>query len=101
MGEYYNWVNVDKKQREMDHLRELLKQKENEVTSSEDIYKVNRIKELFTDDGIFFKMRIETAYGILSFLGIPKEDIETTYSSLTSPEEYMKTSKPYFMGSAK
>ncbi len=82
----------------MDHLRELLKQKENEVTTSEDIYKVNIIKDLFADDGIFFKMNIYTAYGILYFLGIPKEEIENTYMSLTSAEEYMKTSNPYFMG---
>ena len=82
----------------MDHLKELLQQKELEVTTSEDIKKVNIIKDLFTDDGIFFKMNIDTAYGILYFLGIPKEEIENTYMSLTAPTEYMKTARPYFMG---
>lgn len=82
----------------MDNLKELLKQKEQEVNTSDDIEKINVIKELFTDDAIFFKLNIDTAYGILYFLGISKDKLEETYMSLISPEEYMKTSKPYFMG---
>ncbi len=82
----------------MDYLRKLLTQKELEAKTSDDLEKIDTIKDLFTDDGIFFKMNIDTAYGILYFLGIPKDKIEETYMSLISPETYMKESKPYFIG---
>ena len=82
----------------MDYLKELLKQKESVVTSTEDIERIKVIKNLFTDEAIFFKMNIDTAYGILAFLGVPEDKISDTYLSLVSPEEYMRTSRPYFMG---
>lgn len=82
----------------MDYLRELLNKKELIATSNEDIEKINVIKDLFNDDAIFFKMDIDTAFGILEFLDVPKEEIKKTYLSLISPTEYMNNAKPYFMG---
>ena len=85
----------------MNYLNELLKKKELGENTSEDMEKINIIKDLFKEADIFFKLDIDTAYGILYFLGVPKEEIESTYMSLTSPEEYMKNVNPYFMGPVK
>ena len=82
----------------MDYLNELLKQKELIAKSSEDIKKIEIIKSLFLDKSIFFKMKIDTAYGILSFLGVDSDKIDDVYMSLISSDEYMKTAKPYYMG---
>ena len=85
----------------MEQLNKLLKEKELNSTSPEDIEKINVIKNLFADEAIFFKIDIDTAYGILAFLGIPEDKISDTYMSLITPEEYMRTSRPYLMGPTK
>ena len=41
------------------------------------------------------KLDLETAFGILFYLGIKKDKIEDAYFELISPENYLKSAKEY------
>lgn len=76
---------------EFKYLYDLLEQKKQKVLTEEDQEKVNQVESLLKIQGIFFKLNLDTAIGILNFLEIPKESIKEMYIKLTSPEAYKKT----------
>ena len=80
----------------IDDLRGLLAKKELKVNTPEDKEKVELLKDLFIDDGIFFKIDIETAFGILDFLEVPEEKIKEVYFSLISYKQYEDTMEEIF-----
>jgi peptidyl-tRNA hydrolase len=74
----------------IEDIRKLLKQKENEKMSSEDEKRISTLKVILKDDNIFFNIDGETACGILKFLGIQEDKIVETYFKLISFEQYKK-----------
>lgn len=77
------------------YLRNLLSIREKEVNDMLDKEKVKNLKFLLKNDDIFFRIDIETAIGILDFLGIPKNEILNVYTQLISPTEYKKIPSTY------
>lgn len=79
---------------ELDNIRLLLNKKGKNI-SEEDKTIFDRISFILSDDAAFFNMDMETAIYILAYLGIPEEEIKDTYFRLISPDNFMKTEKPY------
>lgn len=73
----------------IERARELLEQKK-EQGKEEDKEKISVLNTLFKDDNIFFQVNMQTAYGILEFLGVDKARIDQEYEELISPTEYNK-----------
>ena len=59
----------------IDKLRTLLSEKEKIQRDGIEREKVENLKILLRDDDIFFKLDLETAIGILDFLGISENEI--------------------------
>ncbi len=76
-------------------IRELLAKKEMKIVTKEDKEKLENLKDVLSIDDVFFNIDIDTAVGILVFLGIPEDKIVDTYYSLISPENFITSSKPY------
>ena len=73
-----------------ERLKELMEQKKNNLVTPLDQKKYQVVDELFKNDDCFFKMKIETAFGILDFLGVKEDETLDLYQELISPEEYKK-----------
>ncbi len=73
-----------------DKLLELLENKKKQTLTEEEQKKVDFLSTLFKDKACFFKLDADTSFGILEFLGVPKEEIKTTYFSLISMESFQK-----------
>lgn len=65
------------------------------VTTQEEQEKKELINDLFTNDLIFFELKMETAISILKFIGIADDKLVDVYFSLISPENYQKLPKDY------
>ena len=63
----------------IDELKKILSKKELIITTPEEKEKIAVIKDLFQDEAIFFKLDVETALGILDFLGIPEDRMKELY----------------------
>ena len=79
----------------MDELRRLLLEKEKEATTDEEKNKVEVLKELLEEDDIFFSLDVSAAFGILNFLGIPYDKLESTYYQLISYDNYLNSMPKY------
>lgn len=73
----------------MEKLDVLIQTKLSKSFSDEDKEKLNLIIELLKEEGCFFKMPKKTALGILKFLEVKEDEIESFYSELTSPEQFL------------
>ncbi len=82
--------------RDIDYVRDLLKEKEKKVTTEEDKEKIELLKSVLTNDKAFFAIEISTAVGILDFLEVPIDEIKQLYLELISPQNYFKGDKQYF-----
>ena len=74
-------------------IKQLLEKKE--AKNQEEQEKKKILMDLFTDENIFFNIKMETAISILDFLGIPEDKLIDTYFSLISSENYQNLPKPY------
>jgi len=74
----------------IDEIRKLLQKKEIQKNNKEDLERIDVLKVLLKDDNIFFQLDIDTAYGILDFLGVDSDKISEVYDKLISFEEYQK-----------
>ena len=79
----------------MDELRRLLLEKEKEATTDEEKNKVEVLKEVLEEDDIFFSLDVSAAFGILNFLGIPDDKLESTYYQLISYDNYLNSMPKY------
>lgn len=79
----------------MNELRKLLLEKEKEATTDEEKNKVEVLKELLEEDDIFFSLDVSAAFGILNFLGIPYDKLESTYYQLISYDNYLNSMPKY------
>ena len=68
--------------RDIDYVRDLLKEKEKKVTTEEDKEKIENFKWILENDKIFFIMDTSTAVGILDFLEVPIDEIKQLYFEL-------------------
>lgn len=62
-------------------------------TINKDYSKNEILKNILEDDACFFKMNKEEAYRILNYLGIIEDQIDTTYKTLISYDEFYKLYK--------
>lgn len=69
----------------------LLENKKKEELNDEDQKKVDFLEKMLKNKAYFFRIQADTAYNILSFLGIPKEELKEVYLDLTSPEMFQET----------
>lgn len=74
--------------KEMVYLKQLLEQKSKVVTTQEDLERIKIIKDFLKEDNCFLKINIESAIGILYFLGIPEDKILEYYEVLINPQNY-------------
>jgi hypothetical protein len=72
----------------MDRVRELLQKKICEANSQEDLQKIEIIRQLVQKDDCFLNLDLETAIGILEFLGVGESEIVSFYQELISPKNY-------------
>ena len=71
-------------------LYNLLNLKKDNITTVDEEKKYLVVEKLLKDKGCFFKINIETAIGILDFLGVNENEILNFYSELISPSNYKK-----------
>lgn len=81
--------------KEIEYLMNLIKRKKETELSNEDQEKLTEAESLLQIDGIFFKIDISTALGLLHFIGVPKENLKEMYTKLTSIDEFKKSNKTY------
>lgn len=79
----------------MEKLKELLEKKRNTVVSDIEKEKISVIEKILNEEGSFFNMSPVTAFGILNFLGVPKDEIYDFYKELVSFDEFSKLPKQY------
>lgn len=75
----------------IDILKEKLKTKK--IVTEEDKKKAEYLRVLLTDDQVFFKLTKGAAIGVLKFLEIPEDQIESFYADLISFDTYNRTYK--------
>lgn len=80
-------------EREFNYLKSLIEEKKKANLTQLDSDKLKQAESLLSIEGIFFKVDINTAFGLLNFIGVPKNQIKELYSKLTSIEAY-KTTMP-------
>lgn len=73
---------------ELEYLKKLVTIKEKEITSAEEKKKIELIKRILKNKNCFFQIKMESAIGILYFLGVPEEELLDFYTKLISPENY-------------
>lgn len=76
--------------KELDRLKELIEDKRKNIKTEDDKEKLEIIDELMKNDNCFFNLNVETAFGILDFLGVRQEEALGLYNGLISPENYMQ-----------
>lgn len=76
--------------KELERIKELLNQKKQKELTDEDKKRIDLLEKILSDEGCFFKMPAETAFGILEFLDTPEEEAKQLYFGLISPEVYKK-----------
>lgn len=82
--------------KDINYIRELLKKKEENISDINDKEKIDTLKDLLQDDNIFFKLDLDTAVGILSFLGVPNENIVNLYYEIISIKNYKNDDSQYY-----
>lgn len=81
----------------MDYLRNLLQKKVNN-SKDDDLKKIELLNEMLSDDEIFMKIDMDTAIGILDYLGVPKEKIRDVYIDLIcNNADLKKDSKQFYI----
>ena len=81
----------------MDKLRELLQIKINANKELKDD-KLELLKEMLNDDTLFLKIDMDTAVGILDYLGVPKTEIKALYIDLICNGKDLKIeNKQYYI----
>ena len=81
--------------KEFEHLMYLIETKKEKCLSKEEQEKLNEAESLLKIEGIFFKLDISTALGLLYFIGVPKDNLKGFYTKLTSIEEFKKSNQTY------
>ena len=78
---------------EIDHLKELLKEKRKTTTDASDLAKIAELEQIFNNDQCFFSIRYDVALAILRFVGIKEEELMETYQKLIDPQLVTPTIK--------
>ena len=73
---------------DLEYIKSLILEKEKKLTSNEERKQINIIKEFIKIPNCFFNIPIESAVGMLDFLGVPEEQIQDLYFELISPNNY-------------
>lgn len=73
-----------------DRLQELLNIKKLSINDEDELKKCNFIQSLLNKRERFFYLKNRTLNGILTYLGIEKEEKIKLYNELLSPENYKK-----------
>ena len=82
-------LDGDKMNSNFEKLKELLNKKKSNIQTNDDVENIELIESLFElGPTCFFKVDQTAAIGILYYLGIPDEEIESVYFDLISPENY-------------
>ena len=81
----------------MEEIKALVEEKKKLELSQEDKEKLSKIEILMTNEAMFFLLNMQTAYGILQFLGVKEEDLSDYYTRLISIENYRKISNVYVL----
>lgn len=81
----------------MDYLRSLLQEKIKE-NKEENKKKIELLSEMLKDDTLFLKIDLDTAFGILDFLGVPKENMKKVYIEIRCNKKDMDPNlKQYYI----
>lgn len=75
---------------ELEIVKKLLEVKSGNCLSDEDNEKIKVIRDLLNIPNCFFQIDFVTAIGILDYLGVPKNDIQSLYEKLISPSSFGK-----------
>lgn len=78
-------------EKNINYLLNLVNLKKQEELSAEDQIKLKEAESLLKIEGLFFKIDIDTAIGLLDFIGVPRNDIKDIYRNMTSIEAYTST----------
>lgn len=79
-------------EKEFENLTKLIEEKKKENLTPEERSKLNQAESLLKIQGVFFKIDISTALGLLHFIGVPKDQLKDIYGRLTSLEAYKAAS---------
>ena len=79
----------------MEEIKALVEKKKKIELSPEDKEKLNVIEMLIANEAMFFQLDMQTAYGILQFLGIEDEKLSEYYTRLISIDNYSKIPSIY------
>ena len=67
-------------------LREMLETKKSTMRSDLERQKLELISLILQDDNAFSHISYDHAVDILTYLGVPRENVDKAYSNLTTPE---------------
>ena len=70
----------------IEDVRKLYELKKNKAGEN-DIEKIDNLKVLLSDDNLFFMIPMDTAIGILTFLGLEEREAVLSYRKLISPSQ--------------
>ena len=71
-------------------IEDIVFQKEQKISNDEEKEKIEVIKDIIAEEDWMFKNEFEVVIGILEFLDIPEDKIQETYTSLMTPENFIK-----------
>ncbi len=80
---------------DINYIRVLLKKKVQGELGEEDKEKVENLRAILENNNVFFMLDVDTAIGILYYLGVPEESIKDAYMDLTAPEAFKETNDVY------
>lgn len=73
---------------DINYLLSLVKEKKQKELSAEEQTKIKEAESLLNIEGLFFKIDINKAIGLMDFIGVPRENIKNLYAKMTSIEAY-------------
>ena len=74
-----------------DKLNKLLEKKEQEKISEDEKKSLEVIKSMLSNRQLFFICDIDTVLGILDYLGVKEDELNSYYFELISPENYQQS----------
>ncbi len=75
----------------LEKLDYLIEEKKKKINTKEEQEKMNLLLELLSVEGCFFKIPRNTVIGMLEFLDVKQDEIESFYKELISPEMFVAT----------
>lgn len=73
---------------DLEYIKSLIQEKEKTITDDKEKQLIRIIREFIKVPNCFFNVPIESAIGMLDFLGVPEEQITDLYFELISPKNY-------------